>query len=226
MTIDLMHIEFGVLMDKVASGAAPSFLVTEVDLFLNSAIDRFVAKRAFGNNPRKESFEDSQKRRDDLRNLMATSIIDPSTVDLTTNKPNGLFFTLPADYRHSIQEEVIARMEDEDEDRRVPVKPITHARYNKIIADPFNRPNRNNVYRLDHGVDQVELICLSGDVMETYHLRYLKNPAVVNNVGTLVNCDLAAHTHREIIRMAVLDAFQNIEDPRYQTGKGELNDIE
>lgn len=226
MDISAMHIEFKLLMDKADGAGAPSFLGPEIDLFLNAAIERFVSKRAFGNNPRRTGFEEDQKRRDDLRNLITTAAIDPETVDVALNKPNGLFFPLPTEYRHSINEE--ATITGEDVTDRVGVKPITHDRYNKIIDDPFNKPKKNIVYRLDHGVDKFELICSVGKTITKYYLRYLKNPAVVynNSVGTSIDCDLAVHTHREIVRMAVVEALENIEDPRYQSGKIELNEIE
>ena len=40
------------------------------------------------------------------------------------------------------------------------------------------------------------------------------------------DCDLAKHTHREIVRMAVVEALEGIESPRYQSSKIELNEIE
>ena len=35
-------------------------------------------------------------------------------------------------------------------------------------------------------------------------------------------CILAKHTHLEIVRMAVVEALENVEQPRYQTSKIEL----
>tara|TARA_Y100000004_G_scaffold62249_4_gene69724 strand:- start:2859 stop:3536 length:678 start_codon:yes stop_codon:yes gene_type:complete len=225
MSIDEMHKEFMILIDKADSGGAPSFLPSEIDVFLNAAIERFVSKRAFGNNPRRTTFEEDQKRRDDLRNLILQDTINPENVDLSgANKINGIFVRLPRNYRHAINEEAQIELSDRSL-HTVSVKPITHDRYNKIIDDPFNKPEQHTVYRLDYSGDRFELICGEGTRLSKYYLRYIKHPNVVDysdNKG----CDLSEHTHREIVRMAVLEALENIESPRYQSSKIELNEIE
>jgi hypothetical protein len=226
MDIDSMHEEFKLLMDKADGGGAPSFLSSEIDRFLNAAIEKFVAKRAFGNNPRRTGFEEDQKRRDDLRNLISTYSVGVSDFS-AANKPNGIYASLPVGYRHSINEEATITSRKDGSIKRVPVKPITHDRYNKIVDDPFNKPEGNIVYRLDSSGNKVELLCGEEQEVTKYHLRYLKNPQIVSASNTPpVNCDLANHTHREIVRMAVVEALENIEDPRYQSSKIELNEIE
>jgi len=225
MTREQMHKEFKLLMDKAGEGGSPSFTVDEIDRFLNMAQDRFVTKRAFGNNPRRTGFEEDQKRRDDLRTLINESQLTV-VADSDSNKPNGKFYTLPSDYRYSVQEEAFIMTDNApDSGRRVSVKPITHDRYNKIINDPFNKPDKDTVYRLGYGGNgnHVELICGENQSVSTYYLRYLKNPT---QIGFEQNCTLAEHTHREIIRMAVVDALETVEQPRYQSSKIELNEIE
>lgn len=228
-----MHNEFKFLMDKADSSAAPIFLEDEIDLLLNIAQDKFITKRAFGNNVRGTSFEEDQKRRDDLRTLVKNDVI--ATVEDNANtKPNGFLFALPNDYRHSINEEAEISTKDVNaSSRRVSVTPITHDRYNKIIDDPFNKPGKDTVYRLDFGGDSngshVELITGNGQQVDKYHLRYLSEPP---QIGTKTTDDktqesvLPDHTHREIIRMAVVDALESVEQPRYQSSKIELNELE
>lgn len=222
-----MHAEFKLLMDKAGEGGSPSFVASEIDRFLNMAQDKFVTKRAFGNNPRRTGFEEDQKRRDDLRTLITQADISPSSSS-SNNKPNGRYFELPSDYRYSIQEEAnISTFDATGTNRRVSVKPITHDRYNKIINDPFNKPDKDTVYRLGFGGsgsgNYVELICGNNQVIQTYYLRYLKNPL---QIGSDQVCVLPEHAHREIIRMAVVDALETVEQPRYQSSKIELNELE
>ncbi len=230
MSIEEMHKEFIILIDKADSGGAPSFLSSEIDVFLNAAIERFISKRAFGNNSRRTTFEEDQKRRDDLRNLIVHASLNPDSVDLSgSNKVNGRFVQLPKHYRHAINEEAMISLEGSQvtipSSKRVSVTPITHDRYNKIIDDPFNKPEKHTVYRLDYSNNRFELICGEGSIINKYHLRYIKNPTVVSYLDK-VGCNLANHTHREIVRMAVLEALENIESPRYQSSKIELNEIE
>ena len=92
-----------------------------------------------------------------------------------------------------------------------------------MIDDPFNNLTSNSVYRLDYSGNSFELISL--DRINSYHLRYIKVPQPVS-LASGHNCPLADHTHREIVRMAVLEALENIESPRYQSSKIELNEIE
>jgi hypothetical protein len=220
MTVQQMHNEFKVLLDKADGGGAPSFLPTEIDLFLNSAVEKFISKRAFGNNFRRTSFEEDQKRRDDLRNLIqssANSTISPGI------KPNSYSIRLPGDYRHAISEECIL----EGSNKRVSIKPLSYDRYNKIINDPFNSPSHGTVYRMDFKGNTFQLI--SETRVITYFLLYISNPQKISLTGSQDDVDypsLANHTHKEIIRMAVLEALENVEQPRYQTSKIELNEIE
>tara|TARA_R110000737_G_scaffold327576_1_gene341900 strand:+ start:283 stop:960 length:678 start_codon:yes stop_codon:yes gene_type:complete len=225
MNITQMHLEFKLLMDKADAVGAPNFISAEIDRFLNAAIERFVSKRAFGNNPRRLGFEEDQKRRDDLRELITTHTA--SSGDFTSddaNKPGGRFVKLPDDYRHAINEESLLSYKDGGKSR-VGVKPITHDRYNKIIDDPFNSPIKDSVYRLDYSSNSFEIIVPVGSTLSAYILRYLKNPDEVSKTDSK-DCNLAKHTHREIVRMAVLEALSNIEDQRYQASKIELNEIE
>jgi len=220
-----MHVEFKLLMDKGDSLDAPGFLEEEIDRFLNMSQDRFVSKRAFGNNPRRTSFEEDQKRRDDLRTLIV-EFSDSSFTVTSANKPNGVFIQLPSDYRHAINEETILQ-DKELKEHRVGVKPITHDRYNKIIDDPFNKPKKTSAYRLDYGSfdtnEYFEIITGDNITLLQYFLRYIKEPP---QIGVDQDCILADHTHREIVRMAVLDSLENVEQPRYQSSKIELNEIE
>ena len=225
MNRDSMHTEFKFLMDKIDSASNPLFLETEIDRLLNIAQDKFVTKRAFGNNPRRTSFEEDQKRRDDLRTLIVqsnlTAIEDPINA-----KPNSQHFSLPDNYRHAINEEAsVFDTRIRDSARRVSVKPITHDRYNKIIDDPFNKPHKNTVYRLGFGDDGniCELVHGEDQKISLYYLRYLKEPL---QIASDQACILPDHTHREIIRMAVVEALEGIESPRYQSSKIELNEIE
>jgi len=223
MTRSQMHSELKFLLDKVDSSAAPLFLADEMDMLLNIAQEKFISKRAFGNNPRRTTFEEDQKRRDDLRTIVGNTVITNFSRS-EHSKPNGIFMSLPANYRHSVNEEVVL-----ENGERVSVKPITHDRYNKIIDDPFNKPHKNTVYRLDYGGDgdtniaYVELITADRISILEYHLRYIENPP---QIGDKQDCVLADHTHREIVRMAVVEALEGIESPRYQSSKIELNEIE
>ena len=241
MTVLEMHNEFRLLLDKADGGASPSFLNAEIDTLLNIAQDKFIAKRAFGNNIRRTSFEEDQKRRDDLRGVVWYKKLGPSSMVVDADKPNSKIVELPSSYRHMLSEQAMISYTKDGNiiSKRVGVKPIAHDRLNKIMDDPFNKPTNDTVYRLDVGPPSgestvkryVELLTASGTQINEYYIRYIMNPDQIASPNSLASvsgtsCKLAEHTHREIVRMAVLEALENIESPRYQSSKIELNEIE
>lgn len=74
MTIQEMHVAVNLGVQKIASFQVDNLLPQEIDHELNNAMDRFIKQRysPFGNKYRK-GFEQSQKRIDDLRNLVTTA---------------------------------------------------------------------------------------------------------------------------------------------------------
>ena len=75
MDIVEMHAAVSQGVDKVHAQVADTLLVTEIDLELNKAIQQFISSRFQKNNKYQQGFEESQKRRDDLRTLVEESYI-------------------------------------------------------------------------------------------------------------------------------------------------------
>lgn len=236
MDVATMHYEFKVGLDKVDSLSNPNLIPEEIDVFLNNAVERFISQRGYGNNVHRTGLEETQKRMDDLRNitLEASLTLDAST---TANKPNGHFVSLPADYRHAIDEELeVTYLDctDTSTTKRLDVKPLTHGRYNSVIKDPFNKPDGESALRLVYEGDKFEIILSSefNYATASYKLRYFREPATITygtqyqTVTTDVDCDLAPHTHKEIVKMAITEALGNIESQRVQLSNQELNQIE
>lgn len=253
MTIAEMHNLFKLLMNKADTLNYPNFEPEEIDVFLNNEMFKIIEQRAYGNNHKRLSVEETQKRVDDLRNITVnhTGFVTPTT---SANKPNGFFVDLPADYRHALQEDCSIWYTDCNGDgylawvaaaaaaaalgnpppisillptKVVPVMPITHDRYNKIIRDPFNKPSDDLVLRLPYqqvnGVNSLELLTDGTFSIIQYNLRYLRTPVsmrygtVYSTPTTDVQCELAEHIHREIVEAAVRSTLENIESQRYNT---------
>ena len=236
MNISRMHIEFKAGFDKSESLSYPDFRPEEIDLFINKAIENIVKQKYSGNNLKRESVEETQKRRDDLRMLTKNYITSTFTVN-ADNKPNGSFVQLPSDYWFTLEEEVdISYLDCHNNvvsNVRASVKPITHDRYNKIKIDPFNKPNKIEVVSLPFGVSsglqtqafseaqKNEIITDSTTTLNAYYLRYIKKPVEVS-LANNIDCDLSEELHREIIDAAVNLAIENVESPRFQTQGIEL----
>lgn len=216
-----MHIGFQIGVDKVSSLNYPGFEPEEVDFLLNQAQDRFVKTRYGRNNIYRKGFEETQKRTDDIRTIVKNAILTP-TPSISSNKPFGYYVTLPSSptdlYWFAVNEEadvLVADCNGNQVTNRVKVIPITHDEYNRIIKDPFNKPDEENVLRLANE-GQFELLGSSSFQIVTYYLRYLRSPARIDLVN-LVDCELPEHTHQEVVDLACGIALEGIESRRFQT---------
>mgnify|MGYP003644933323 CR=1 FL=1 len=240
MIVNEAHIQFKVGVDKTDSLNSPNFLVEEVDLYLSDAQEEFIEQRAYGNNFKRESLEETQKRVSDLQSIIENANIS-TFVTNANNKPNGQFVALPSDYRHAETEEITVSYRDCNNQTitaRIQVQALTHDQYNTMVSNPFARPSLNGGYRLPFGrfnsQEHFEIITPVGFTLVTYHLRYLKNPAKIDKAQRLnplglpgtATMDLKDECYREIIRIAVRNALGDIESPRTQESIERLKEIE
>ena len=223
MTVAEMHIQFKVGLDKTDSLNYPNFEPEEIDLWLNKAQEKFIKTR-YSHDVKRETFEETQKRTDDLREVVQEVSLTPAGVQ-DPIKPNGVLFTLPDGtfggfpiYWFAVNEECRIKWQNcqnETVYRRKRVKPIQHDDYNKIIGDPFNKPDKNKIVRLMHG-GSAELIGDGTYIITGYLLRYIKRPEQIN-LANNDDCELADHTHDEIVTLAVGMALENTANPRFQS---------
>ncbi|MBE3086179.1 MAG: hypothetical protein IMZ64_08180 [Bacteroidetes bacterium] len=242
MTISEMHIAFKLGLDKTNSLQYPTFLPEEIDFWLNQAIRKFVKTRYSGVNAKREGFEQSQKRIDDLRKLVrevtvpctATGATKPNGYVLTSGFANAIFTAAP--YWLSLGEEVkISYTSTQLENggittKRVGVVDITSDTYRSEIDDPLSEHilhyDEAKPLRLFYN-DTIEFITDENYSVTEAYIRYIKQPITVYYSITLpVHCDLAEHAHEEIVDMAIQLALENIEQPRLQTYSQEINTME
>ena len=110
----------------------------------------------------------------------------------------------------------------------VNVKPMQHDDYNKIKNDPFNKPvvdNENKQLRRLQLGSRMEILLPEGAILETYILRYIRKPRRIS-LSSSIDCELAEHTHQEIVDMAVSSTLESIESPRYRSNLNELGKLE
>lgn len=238
MLISEVHREIKIGADKVDSLGYPNFLPEELDVLINNSIEKFISVRLYGSALKPDSFEETQKRTDDLRNLVTNSNITTFTQN-TNSKPGGYFITTPTNYWHAIQEDCEIHYTDckgNSVKAVVPVIPITHDKYNKIVRDPFNKPSNEKVLRLSYGLSgsnqQFELITGDSSVLTTYNLRYIRKPAVArygttySTPTTDVEMDLPEPTHKELVKMVVAEILGTIESQRTGLARQEVKEIE
>lgn len=236
MTIAEMHTAFRVGLDKIDNLNYPNFEPEEIDLLLNQAQERFIKQRYGITNPKRTSFEETQKRTEDLKNLVRHSNITPASNTIDNMTPNSRFVTLPTDHWFIVQERVVQEC---DKCNEVPlytetvrfgnhtvqnvvsgmyaeVRPIQHMEVDKVLKDAFKAPDYTKVLRLmENG--RVELITSPVCTATVYRLRYIKKPATMSLTGPTTDCELSQHTHQEIVDEAIKIALEGIEAKRTGT---------
>lgn len=224
-----MKDNFLVLYDKVTNFAAPGYEDEEISLFLTKAQDQIV-KRYYNykGNKYKDGFEETEKRRKDLAELIKQDIIDCTAVatlpalGISSNQvgasTNGTLVDLPESLLYTLREEVTITGATDTciaDGTLLEVKPVTHDEYTANIRNPFKRPDTTKVWRLDFSSDvggarRHELITDGSYSLGTYIIRYLKRPAdiVIPTSGSELNPSM----HQEIVDTAVRIA-SGITDP-------------
>ncbi len=233
MTISEAHIEFKTRLDKIDALEYPNFLPEEIDLILNNAQDRYVKQRYGKTNVKRTSFEEEQKRTEDLRGLIR-AVYSAPTLSLVTNVSlSGSNVELEDDHFILIWESAIincstcnqsltipnisggAGRTEQIEGIEVEVRPITHNEYSTIRNDPFKGPDQTKILRLMYD-NYIELIPSSDCSVVYYIYRYIKYPERVS-ITNNITFELADHTHTEIIDVAIQVALENIEAKRGQS---------
>lgn len=226
MTVLEMHDYFKVLVDKEDSLNYPNFEAEHIDFFLNDTGQDILVKQRYSGRPDAfgHSFEETQKRTDDLRILVTNSVIS-NGVNNEDNKPNSRFFTLPTNYWFAIGEEAVVEYTDcngQSTTKTVRVKPISHDDYSKVIRDPFARPTQDEILRLMYQ-DKAELIGPADATIDSYVLRYIRKPARIS-LATSTDCELSDHLHLDVVQFAVTAAIRSTQnDNEYAKMLRELN---
>ena len=189
----------------------------EKSVFLTRAQEDIVISLYNGLNLTQDSFEGSEEVRRYLDTLVKTIKTSDSLTNITSGaNANSVFFSLPTntDVWFIVYEAV--NLEDNNlkctGKQEVPVVPTKHDNLQKVLRNPFRRPNERRVLRLDLTGNMVELI--SKYHISDYILRYISKPepivlvnlpddVKINGVGTVNECKLNSVIHRSILEKAV-----------------------
>ena len=205
---------------------------TIIEHFLNAALDKFWKTRYSQNNFKREGFEQTQKRIDDLRTLIVTkTFTNTEVVKVSSSKYT---VTLPQDYvlllgdTAGIQpaDGVINDCWDKDEDGNY----ITH--YSDTIEgtiETVDRIKENSLseYHLHYTkakpiklVEDEEIILYTDGKYKVseYIMQYLRKPEEIRLTMSNYDedyTDMPEHTHIEIVKLAAQLYLQNQGDQRY-----------
>lgn len=228
-SVQEMHISFKQGLDKFDSNNYANIEPEEIDLVLNQAQDAFVKQRYGSNNLAKNSFESSQKRTEDIKNIVKraialTGVQSLPTLTIHPNNPitnidaNSVFVDLPAEHWIIVQEQATIQSKDchgDITDNPVKVIAIQHNDYNHIIKNPFTKPSELKVLRL-MTEDGIELLHSKDTSIVGYKITYIRQPQRID-IFNSIDCELSEMVHQEIINLAISISLENLEAKRIQT---------
>tara|TARA_Y100000593_G_C4198092_1_gene280405 strand:- start:55 stop:798 length:744 start_codon:yes stop_codon:yes gene_type:complete len=243
MNITEMHLAVQQGVDKINSFQADTLLPQEIDLELNKAIDKFVNLKYGKNNIYGKGFEESQKRIDDLRKIIKTDSINVKYLETTVN--NKFVYvsdSLPTDYRYLIKLlagviyergcPVLTKFAQQGLDPlKHPINKLASCKFVQqddiftVLNDPFNTTKKSKPLVTIED-DKIKIYTNDIFIIKDLKLTYIKNPTKVSlsldGATESVDCELAEHTHQEIVDMTIGSILEGISDPRYKTQQIEL----
>ena len=222
-----MHYDFKTKFNKIDSQKNRNLLVPEIDWLLNEAAELFVKKVA---QPKAENglgFETSQRIIDDIK-----SIVKPGTWIPVTNN----IISLPSDYLYFVRCRVkLSKKNCKSQEA------VLYIREHRDLFEESTFYNGNFEWRevngvyTDQGIQSYTDGTFTIDQAKLTYIRkwpYFHNaqdfgagsynhPSGVTLTGT-VQCDLPAHTHREIVDIAVMLAASGVQTSDLQVKLGKL----
>lgn len=230
MTVQEMHHAVDQGLQKVASSVYDYFLPEEVDHWLNRAQERYIKHRlSVVADPKKVGFSKIQKRVDDLRMVITADYTDTVTADATVDFVD---FDLPVDYMFLINARVTFHASNckdtVDTDDDLVTRDLRITEQDKVYAlqeNPFAKSSKDAP--MGFVFDDEVRVFQDGErfILQTLTVDYIRQPVQIT-LSSSVDCELAQHTHQEIVDLAVKSIIEAIESPRYQTNTIEQNQSE
>lgn len=215
--------------DKISTLGAPGYQPQEIALIATEAQETLIKTRYSAmSNSKQEGFEETEKRAQDLGNLVTE--LTPFTPDPISvgNVKNGRFFTMPntqlanpTDYSNvfwfPIYEECVTDRLDCSIPNNTTVYDINyivrmqHQQWANEKYNPFQRPSKDRVVRLNVDSRRVELVTDGTYNITTYNVRYIKKPQPIDLTNNLTQqvSQLADHMHRELLEETIRIAYKD-----------------
>lgn len=207
--------------------------------FINEAIDKFYKTRYSGINAKSEGFEQSQKRIDDLRNLIKTASFTEEIIN------NGNIYTieLPEDYVLMLGDvagilptEGNEQCWETDEEGDYVVKRADtieatieniDRQLNNSLSEHLLKYCTARPLKLIQG-NQVILYTDGKYSVANYQITYLSKPLFLDssNISNTEYTSLPEHTHMEIVKMAVQLYLATKPMQHYSAYSSEVNAME
>lgn len=218
MTTEEFSNEFDVLLNSY-SGISVELTEYEKSVLLTEAQEQIV-RGLYTGSFIGESFEKTEMLRRGLDSLIKTDSPEPILEGLKGVDKNSKFYKLKDDVWF-ITYESVELMEGAPcaDNPVVKVIPMKQDEWHRSKDNPFRRPNKRKVVRLDNGSNISELI--SEYPIQNYLIRYLSKPTpiiltpleediFIDGLQEVTECKLNTVLHRTILERAVELASRRI----------------
>lgn len=216
-----IHIAIRNELDKTQDFQYPDFQPEQIDYWANKAYELWIDDTAYPMVEGKLPFEYSQKRIDELRELVKTESIN------TSNSQTDYVVQLPNDYRHLVRHECNT----------------TKGNVTKLVSGIITKQDLINLQKKDpfwKPISDEPLYFITGNQIiyetngsfsvDSTKLTYIKNPIHMRlgteytNPTTDISWEITnIYVIHQIINRTVSMMLENIESPRYQTNLNEYN---
>lgn len=224
-----LHYQFKVNLDRVDSLSNPDFNAAEIDWFLNEAQLIFVKQRMSSrSNSKQKGFEESQKRIDDLGNLV---IKFPLQTGITPILVSPGIYELPLaslTYPYLFLLDTWVEIQvNENCTKNVPLRFVQHDDYLQAVKDPFYSSHEEFIpYNIGRSsvLGGESIYIYSSFTVNSVFVEYIKYPAKIS-LGTYTYIDgvtypeqtleSSVQTHQEIVDLACSLAGLSTQNPEY-----------
>lgn len=216
--------QFDIFYNSIATNNAPSIDMFEKSVYLTRA-QLEIVKNYFNplGNKYQKGFEQSSKRRNDLNELIRNY---KGTIKVTSDQgisDNSVFFRIPNNTFIILQEKALVLDSTScNNGSYVKVIPKTHDEFNTQEENPFKKPDKNNIWRMDYYAQtgnnkNIELISIYN--LNEYKMRYIVYPEpiiltnlltafpsetlTIDGISSEQTCKLSESIHIEILNRAV-----------------------
>jgi len=213
MNVQLMHYAIDQGLQKVGSNAYDTFLPEELDFFLNKMQERFIKDRFFAQSDSKHmGFQKTLKRLEDLQTLIS----EYSTTSLTSTTSTAVTFNLPSSgYLYLIALQVKLKKDSTSTSMFVPARIVEYDKVYEMLKNPFMTTFNTSPLAVI-GDDKIKVFRDEKFILEGVELNYIKKPQEIS-LSLSKDCELAEHTHQEIVDLTIKHILEVIVSPRYQS---------
>lgn len=234
MTVIELNNEFDIHYNSISSQNAPGLDLYEKSLYLTKAQLEIIKNYYNPNgNKYKDGFENSEKRRRDLNQLIKNYKTTSYFLNDNSIHKDSKFFTIPYDVFLITNEQGIIKDTGCNLNKIVNIKPVTQDEFNIQKDNPFKKPDNKVAWRLDFSnLNDNKVVEIISPYKLEYNIRYIKYPKPIilgdfttlfpsenlsiNGFNTIQECELDEEIQREIIDRAIELALRDYKPQNLQ----------